>query len=182
MTESKRGYTQKSPEKLSADSKHARNVQNALGSGRRMAERYYIPEALGFTVDDENEYTLFSYYLAQRLLRAMLYNRAGRISHPAANITGPEPAVTDGLSKIDKEYVLVNGVLRNLEQATEDFVEEHFQDDREHAKNIELAINNLVARSTPSDKTGQVYFAFNKEEIRKWGDQWKPSISRGSSY
>lgn len=153
-------------------------VQRILHRGRCIAERYYLPEAIGIGVDQETDYTAFSYYLTQRLLRTSIYNSSFFLSRPGMSVVASMPLIGRLVHQADREDRNTREVLQGVEEATTAFVAENYLDDisRRHAKTIELAVNELVARLTV-DNGKKARIVFDKQTVSTWGNRWKPLTS-----
>ena len=67
-----------------------------------------------------------------------------------------------------------------IEGKTQEFLDEHYieEPERMHARTIELAVNDLVARSTVEHRSRSI-IVMQQPVISDWGQRWLPQVQFG---
>ena len=147
-------------------------------NGRCFAERHYLPEAVAITEGDD--YTLFSNYLTQRLVRRNIYNASYFLSRPGMSQFAKLPLIGNLVYDMARQEIANREVLEVIEGKTQEFLDAHYieEPERMHARTIELAVNDLVARSTVEHRSRSV-IVMQKPVISDWGERWLAQVQFG---
>jgi len=153
-------------------------VDRLMLNGRRFAERHYLPEAVAITEGDD--YTLFSNYLTQRLVRRNIYNASYFLSRPGMSQMAKLPLIGGLVYAMARQEIANKEVLAIIEGRTQEFVDAHYieEPDRIHARTIELAVNDLVARSTVESRSRSI-IVMQQPVINDWGQRWLAQVQFG---
>lgn len=151
------------------------SIERELKRVKKIAERFRLLKTVG--IEDDNDCTLFVYYLTQRLLRTSIYNSSYILSSPGLSAFSSIPILGKLVKIVDKIDRNDRKSLTALEEKTTTFVDENFKtaNEKRHAREIELATNDIVARST--NNGNQATVVFKEKVIDEWGKRWKSQIS-----
>ena len=149
-----------------------------LFSGRCFAERHYLPEAVGIT--EGNDYALFGNYLTQRLVRLNIYNAGYLLSRPGMSQLAKAPLIGRLIYATARQEIANKEVLGVIEEKTQEFLDTNYieEPDRRHARTIELAVNDLVVRSTVERRSRSI-IVMQRPVISDWGERWTGQVQTG---
>lgn len=161
--------------------KHPSSVKRA----KKIDDKFGISSRLG--LNTETDKILVWCYLAHRLMRIDIYNLNGRLEHPfglSAVVTGIDFARYQ-FSRDTWERKLKRNkfFLRFLEEQTNEYVENIYSEPGvgQRAREIELAINDLVARSTVQQAgEAEAKLKLRSETLMVWSNQWSNRINNVS--
>lgn len=134
-------------------------------------------------IEDENDYVSFTMYYSQRLLRTSIYDSSWYLSHPITQRAQRIPGMKRLINLVDRVNESEKNALKTIEMMTQSHINEtyHSQEERHHARTLELAANDLVARATINDKHKSRTRVFLSEEIiLPWAQRWKGALDRSS--
>lgn len=151
-------------------------VEKALLTGRCMSERHHLPEAIGIEDPLSSDYDLFSDFLTQRLLRTSIYSTS-YILNSAIAVAAGSGLAGKIVGLLDKGDRFKRQILTRIEEETRRFIDQNYKtiEERHHARKIELAVNDLAARSTV-EIGSQVGIVLDKHKIEEWRDYWRRQI------
>ncbi|MBI1982270.1 MAG: hypothetical protein HYS68_01675, partial [Candidatus Levybacteria bacterium] len=137
---------------------------------RRENRRFEFPDRLKLT--NPSDITLLKYYFAQRVFRIAIYKDNWWLSQPEADVAAHIPGLNLLRLRLESRNRRQEKELRDIEEQTQKFLEDNYatEPERHHARTIELAVNDLVAKATSNDDLAKV--VLTKPLVDAWGDSW----------
>jgi hypothetical protein len=138
-----------------------------------------LSDHLGLKVGPETG--AFNFSLGQRVLRTAIYNTNWLVSLPGIDAAAETPLVG----------TIAAGILARKRQTliylreASDMMEESLEKDRmilrqqgtlKLPRTIELAVNDLTARSSVENQPGEVRIEIDPRFVEVWGQRWRPMI------